>query len=130
MAELLWFLANKDGTGGKLITNEKAQSLSKHQRVGRLYTLGAAMREGRIITNPKENIEELHQRSFKIVENHDPHKNAKWSDSEEILDNPLGERMHKGEKKLLQNKLRKVVQEKKEATDASEEKKKRGFFGL
>lgn len=97
MSESKWYYAtSKDGKDGKIITNDEAQALSPNQRVGHLYTLSAALRDGLIEADLSQHTD-LNELTF-------------WHAGEK---NEFGEIIHKGPKRFLTNQLRDVIQEKK-----------------
>lgn len=89
-----WYLAtSKDGKDGKVITNDEMLALSPSQRVGYLYTLSAALREGLL--------------SADLSENDDINSLTYWTQSESE-DIATGE-VKRGPKKFLTNQLRDKV---------------------
>lgn len=93
-SNLKWYLAaSKDGTGGKIISNDEMLALSPNQRVGHLYTLSAALREGLIAADLSES-DDLNALTY-------------WT-QDQALDNVSGE-IKRGPKKFLTNQLRDKV---------------------
>lgn len=93
-SNLKWYLAaHKDGTGGKIISNDEMLALSPNQRVGHLYTLSSALREGLITADLSES-DDLNALTY-------------WT-QEQSLDNASGE-VKRGPKKFLTNQLRDKV---------------------
>lgn len=70
-----WYLAaGKDGRSGKIITQEEAEKLSLHEKIGHLYTLGSALREGLINADLSE-AGDVNDLTFWIKEELDIHGN-------------------------------------------------------
>lgn len=103
-----WYLAgNKDGTGGKVITNAEMLALLPGDRIGRLYTLSAALREGLI--------------SADLSEHHDINELTFWHSEPK---NEIGQTISHGPKKFLTNQLRdKIISAKVAAAQVDFKKK-------
>jgi len=92
-SNMKWYLAtSKDGKGGKIITNDEMLALSPGERVGHLYTLSAALRDGLIEADLSEN-DDINSLTF-------------WQASDK---DDLGQPVSKGPKKFLTNQLRDKV---------------------
>jgi len=108
-SNMKWYLAaGKDGQDGKIITNDEMLALSPGQRVGHLYTLSAALREGLITADLSEN-DDLNSLTY-------------WTQTQS-LDNSTGE-IKRGPKKFLTNQLRDKVMAAKIAAAQIDFKKK------
>ncbi len=103
-----YFAASKDGRDGKIITNDEMLSLSPNQRVGHLYTLSSALREGLITADLSES-DDLNALTYWI--------------QDQSLDNVTGE-VKRGPKKFLTNQLRDKVMAAKIAAAKIDFKKK------
>lgn len=89
-SNMKWYLAtSRDGKDGKIITNDEMLALSPGERVGHLYTLSSALREGLI--------------SADLSEHTDINALTFWHAEDK---NELGQDVSKGPKKFLTNQLR------------------------
>ncbi len=103
-----WYLAtSRDGKGGKIITNEEMLALSPAQRVGHLYTISSALREGLIEAD--------------LTESDDINSLTFWQANEK---DDLGQDITKGPKKFLTNQLRDKIMSAKIAAAQADFKKK------
>ena len=90
-SNMKWYLAtSKDGRDGKIITNDEMLALSVSQRVGHLYTLSSALREGLITAD--------------LSESDDINSLTYWTQAQSE-DISTGE-VKRGPKKFLTNQLR------------------------
>lgn len=93
-SNMKWYFAtSKDGRDGKIITNDEMLALSPTQRIGHLYTLSSALREGLITADLSES-DDLNALTY-------------WT-QDQVLDNATGV-IKRGPKKFLTNQLRDKV---------------------
>ena len=89
-SNMKWYLStSKDGKTGKVITNDEMLALLPGDRVGHLYTISAALREGLIEADLSEN-DDINALTF-------------WQGGET---DETGQPLVKGPKKFLTNQLR------------------------